>query len=145
MQRVAGVIAHPLAAGLRAQQAMEGAGFGRHQRLLLVAEREAAQRRAEGLGQARRGFTGRRRQANTAARAGERLDQRGQQFSDGRGFTGARTAGNHRNPSGQGDRSRHFLPVRFLGGRKQRVERRSQPGFIHLQHLIGLIEKARDG
>lgn len=78
---MAGVIAQPLAAGLRAQQAMEGAGFGGHQRLLLVAEREAAQRRAEGLGKARRGFTGRRRQANTAARTENVWISCGQQFS----------------------------------------------------------------
>ena len=145
MQRVSAVIAHPLASRLRAQQAMEGTGFGGHQRLLFVGERKTAQRSAKGLGQARRGFTGRRSQANTAARAGEGLDQRGQEFSDGRGFTCARSAGNYRNPPGQGDSSRHFLPVSFLCGRKQRVERRCQPDFIHLQHLIGFIEKARDG
>ena len=128
MQRVSAVIAHPLASRLRAQQAMEGTGFGGHQRLLFVGERKTAQRSAKGLGQARRG-----------------LDQRGQEFSDGRGFTCARSAGNYRNPPGQGDSSRHFLPVSFLCGRKQRVERRCQPDFIHLQHLIGFIEKARDG
>ena len=145
MQRVPGMIAHPLAPRLRAQQAMEGTGFGRHQRLLFVGKREAAQRRAEGFGQARGGFTGRRRQTNTAARAGVGLNQRRQQFGDGGGFTGPGAAGDHRNPSGQGNRGSDLLPVDFIPWRKQRVERRGQPGFIYLQHLIGFVKEARDG
>ena len=95
MQRVAGVIAHPLAAWLGAQQTMQRAGLGGNQRFLRVGQRQFSQRRAQRFGQTRRRFPGWRRQANTTARAVFDLDQRRQKLRHGGGLPGPGTAGDH--------------------------------------------------
>ena len=145
MQRVAGVIAHPLAAWLGAQQTMQRAGLGGNQRFLRVGQRQFSQRRAQRFGQARRRFPRRCRQANTTAWTVFNLDQRRQKLRHGGGLPGPGTAGDHRDAAGQRHRRGHFLPVGFAGGREQGIQGCRQPGLIHLQHPVGFVEEAGDG
>ncbi len=91
------MVAQTLAARLSAKQTVQGTRFGRESLTLGVGQRELLQRTAQRLGEARGGFTGWGGQPDTALLLSRHLDQRRQQAGDGGGFTGARSAGNHRN------------------------------------------------